>query len=281
MSIRIRETLRNFFEKREVPWEIFMILFSLIYVGIAFVIQLNRLPAEVIADLDTAAIAITIFFALEFITRFVIAPSKTEHLKGHWLDLVALLPFLRFFRVAGGMVHILRLARVARVFSSLDRLGIDVIEFLKLNNLQWMLVIPTTIMFASSFFLFLFEFPVNPEIRNYWDALYASLVTWTTPGYGDIAPVTTSGRVCGLILIVSGLVTWGVLVANLAAFLSTRNIRLTRNNRRNASDPAIAECQAKLNRINEMGSSELVSLRGSIDALIDSRIDARLFEEED
>ncbi len=184
-------------------------------------------------------------------------------MKGHWLDLIAILPVLRWFRVAGGLAHVLRFARV---FSSLDRLGIDIIDFLQLNGLQWMLLVTTMIMLASSFFLFLFEYPVNHAIRNYWDALYVSLVTWTTPGYGDIAPVTTSGRICGLILITSGLVTWGVLVANLAAFLSTRNIR------RNASDPAITECQAKLNRINEMGSLELVSLRGSVNALIDSKI---------
>jgi hypothetical protein len=74
--MKIKEPLRNFFIKHEVPWEIFMVLFSLIYVANAFVIQLNRLPSDIIANLDLAATAITVFFAAEFLTRFVIAPSK-------------------------------------------------------------------------------------------------------------------------------------------------------------------------------------------------------------
>lgn len=41
----------------------------------------------------------------------------------------------------------------------------------------------------------------SPEatIRNFWDALWYSLITMTTVGYGDLSPVTGAGRVIGII----------------------------------------------------------------------------------
>ena len=37
------------------------------------------------------------------------------------------------------------------------------------------------------------------SIRSIWDALWYSLITMTTVGYGDLAPVTGAGRVLGVI----------------------------------------------------------------------------------
>lgn len=132
--------------------------------------------------------------------------------------------------------------------------------------MQWMLLALTLIMLISSGLIFFFEQPVNEKIQTYWDALYASLVTWTTPGYGDIVPITVSGRVCGLVLIISGLLTWGLLIANLAAFLASQRTARCKN-------PAIAELQEKLSQIDQLSRQELVVLRGAVTALIDDKID--------
>jgi len=123
------------------------------------------------------------------------------------------------------------------------------------------------IMLASSGLLFYFERPVNDEIKTYWDALYASLVTWTTPGYGDILPVTTGGRISGLVLIISGLITWGLLIANLAAFLTSWRTQ------RQGKDPGIADLQSKPSQIDHLGEGELTCLRGALTALIDAIIE--------
>ena len=48
------------------------------------------------------------------------------------------------------------------------------------------------------------------SIRNIWDALWYSLITMTTVGYGDVSPVTPLGRVLGLIF---ALCSIGILTA--------------------------------------------------------------------
>ncbi len=39
----------------------------------------------------------------------------------------------------------------------------------------------------------------DATIRNFWDALWFSLITMTTVGYGDLSPVTGAGRIIGII----------------------------------------------------------------------------------
>ncbi len=50
----------------------------------------------------------------------------------------------------------------------------------------------------------------DATIRTFWDAIWFSLITMTTVGYGDLSPVTPLGRVLGLIF---ALCSIGILAA--------------------------------------------------------------------
>ena len=50
----------------------------------------------------------------------------------------------------------------------------------------------------------------DASIHNFWDAVWFSLITMTTVGYGDLSPVTPLGRVLGLIF---ALCSIGILTA--------------------------------------------------------------------
>ena len=54
-------------------------------------------------------------------------------------------------------------------------------------------------------------------IRNFWDALWYSVITLTTVGYGDLSPVTPMGRVLGILLALGSI---GVLSALITLILS-------------------------------------------------------------
>ncbi len=53
--------------------------------------------------------------------------------------------------------------------------------------------------------LYVLEEAQNPNIKNIFDAFYWSLITVSTVGYGDISPVTHTGRVISMMLIVVGI----------------------------------------------------------------------------
>ena len=266
--MKLRKLLVSFFDTYEVAWELFMVGLAIIFVIIGFLPDFFDFSDNGLAILDSIDLGITSFFILEFVTRISISSLRLRYLKEHWLDLVAILPMIRWLRAAR-LVRVLRLSRItrmARVIRSLDSLGFDIAQFSRLNGLQWMLLSLTVIMLASSGLLFYSERGVNEKINTYSDALYASLVTWMTPGYGDIAPVTTPGHIFGLVLILSGLITWGILIANLAAFLTARKAVQSK------VSPAIREIQEKLTQFDCLDESELIALRGALNALIGDKL---------
>lgn len=64
---------------------------------------------------------------------------------------------------------------------------------------------------------YLGEWGVNPAVRGFPDAIWWAFVTMTTVGYGDIVPVTGSGRLASIVLMLTG----GVLFLSFIALLSS------------------------------------------------------------
>jgi voltage-gated potassium channel len=61
--------------------------------------------------------------------------------------------------------------------------------------------------------------------RRYFDAVWWSVVTWATVGYGDTYPVTTAGRLFGILLIFASVAVTAVLSGTIASIFVDRKIR--------------------------------------------------------
>jgi len=59
--------------------------------------------------------------------------------------------------------------------------------------------------FIGGAVIYVFEAHANPKIENFFDAIYWSLITISTVGYGDITPVTEEGKVLTMVLIIIGI----------------------------------------------------------------------------
>jgi len=130
-------------------------------------------------------------------------------------DLVVVIITAPWFLIpgfGGSQVLVLaRLARVARlVFVSpgarragkrIGRVGVFAIGMLLFCS--WMAYVA--------------EHPANPEFATFGDALWWGIVTLTTVGYGDIVPITTTGRLAGIAIMFTGVAVLGVLAGSLAA----------------------------------------------------------------
>ena len=66
---------------------------------------------------------------------------------------------------------------------------------------------------GSSSVVWMHEHGVNPHINSLGDTLWWWFVTSTTVGYGDIAPVTTMGRLAGVVTIIIGIYCYTNFIA--------------------------------------------------------------------
>jgi voltage-gated potassium channel len=71
----------------------------------------------------------------------------------------------------------------------------------------------------SSFGILLFERETNQEFHSFGDAVWWTLVTAATVGYGDKVPVTTGGRLVGVLVMVFGVGLVGMVTGRIASWL--------------------------------------------------------------
>jgi voltage-gated potassium channel len=160
---------------------------------------------------------ICLVFIAEFGVRILKAEDRKGYLKTHWLEIPGMIPFT-LFKVSRTL-RILRLFRLVRVFSLMKRFSRLYQKRFVRNELQYASVIVITILLFSAYGIYLFEGRTNPEITSIGDAVWWSIVTVTTVGYGDKVPITPLGKVIGVILMFVGIGIIGVLSGTIASYL--------------------------------------------------------------
>lgn len=73
-----------------------------------------------------------------------------------------------------------------------------------------LVIVGNSIMLLTTALFYFLEADKNENVQNYLDALWWGVATITTVGYGDIIPVTTAGRVIGIVLMYTGTVLFVV-----------------------------------------------------------------------
>jgi hypothetical protein len=208
-------------DQREVnSYELFigaLSVISIINIVLALVLP-DPAVRNVIVIVDTGLCFV--FFA-DFLGRLRNAESKSGYFFRQlgWLDLLGSLPFpglriARVFRVA----RVIRLVRAVGMKTLInkvlhDRAGSALYTVLILCVL--------VIQYGSMFELIANRRSPNANITTASDAVWYTIVTITTVGYGDKYPVTNPGRIVGVLIMIVGVGLFGVLTGFLAnTFLS-------------------------------------------------------------
>lgn len=207
-------------ELKSTGYEIFIGILSLLSI-------LNLVLVLIIRDaaLDTVLGAMnglfSLVFLIDFTLRIVTAPSATAYFfrQFGWADLLASLPFAQ--------LKILRIFRLVRVYRLLRDVGPRAIGHALLKDragsaLYVLLLMGILVLqFGSLTMLFLEQDAQGANITTASDALWYTLVTISTVGYGDQYPVTALGRLCGTVIIVVGVGIFGTFTGYLATIFLT------------------------------------------------------------
>lgn len=152
-------------------------------------------------------VLIAIPLTLDFAARFWIARSKSAHLLqvttiADVLIIASLLLPLFFDNLA--FLRVLRAVRLLRSHHVMLDLKRDVPYVRRNEEVLHSLVNLAVFVFTVTALVYVLEDGINPQISSYLDALYFTVATLTTTGFGDITLQDRSGRLLSIIIMVVG-----------------------------------------------------------------------------
>uniref|UniRef100_A0A8C4U2C9 BTB domain-containing protein n=1 Tax=Falco tinnunculus TaxID=100819 RepID=A0A8C4U2C9_FALTI len=182
------------------------------------------------------------WFSLELLVRLLASPSKAAFFRNamNLIDLVAIAPYfialgteLAQQRGIGqpamslAILRVIRLVRVFRVFklsrhsTGLQILGQTLRASMRELGLLIFFLLIGIVLFSSAVYFAEAEDP-STSFTSIPQAFWWAVVTMTTVGYGDMAPVTVGGKLVGSLCAIAGVLTISlpvpVIVSNFSYF---------------------------------------------------------------
>ncbi len=204
-------------ELKDVTYEIFIGILSLL--SIVNIVLYYLIPSDdvsaVIAIMDGM---LSLVFLSDFTFRLLTAESKQYYFfrQFGWADLLASLPFpqlklLRLFRVV-------RAGRMLRAYGPVGIFKEFVSNRASSTLLSLLLLVFLLLEFGSMTVLAVEQYAPDANIVSGGDAVWYTFVTITTVGYGDLFPVTSGGRIFGMLIMAIGVGVFGTLTGYLSNF---------------------------------------------------------------
>jgi voltage-gated potassium channel len=203
----VRERYLALIARHEAAWELTFAALAIVFVIVGFAEETNLTVA--------VELVLTAIFVAEFGSRFAASFDRAAYLRGHWIDLLALIPTTRGAR----LLRLLRLLRLVRAFAGIARALMTVERMARHRGLVWLFVTWAAVMVLCSLGLYAAENGVNEAVESPLDALWWGISTMTTVGYGDVTPVTPEGRVAATVLMVLGIGLFSAVTATVTSFL--------------------------------------------------------------
>ena len=233
-------------------YELFILAITLIALALWFVSLLSFIDSQTRSISSTLGLGISLVFLGDFVFCLFRAESKRRYLlRRGWMDLLGSVPTLPLLRP-------LRLARAIQISQKISRAGRSgVLSLLRTNvptAIFWTTMLLTVLLLISTSLLVLqVEMQAaDATITTGGDALWWAISTVATVGFGDVVPVTASGRGLGVILMTMGVLFVSVLISYITTALFI--MRRRDEARRNESDMPILR---RLDRLEQ----ELVEIK--------------------
>lgn len=219
---------------------LWLIIISLIVVALESVESYRKDYGEIFYWVE---LVVTVLFTMEYVLRIVIVEKPWKYMTSFFgiIDLLSIIPFYIGLFYTGAhsliVVRTLRLLRVFRVLKLRSFVGEGQVILTALAKSRqkitvFLLAVISIAMIAGTL-MYLVEAD-NPGFSSIPKSIYWAIVTMTTVGYGDVAPMTPFGQFAATIIMLSGyciiavptgIVGAEIANANAAARINTKHCR--------------------------------------------------------
>ena len=203
------------------PYELFILglcIFALVSMAVGTFLPIDD---DSRAILDWADTGVCLLFFLDFLISLWRAEKRWRYFfTWGWIDLLSSIPTIDVLRW-GRVGRILRVFRLLRGVRATRLLAGFILGRRRESAFLAAMLVSILLVTFSSVAILQFEVESDSNIKGPGDAIWWSLVTLTTVGYGDRFPVTAEGRMIGALLMVAGVGLFGTMSGFVASwFLS-------------------------------------------------------------
>ena len=192
-------------------------------------------PGEVSMTLRVVDYVIWALFVVDYLSRLYLARRRWHFVRTHPLDLlVVVIPTARPLKLARfgvvlGLLH-KRSRHTTHVKVALYMIGTAVV----------LLVVAAAAMYDAE------RDAPGATIRSFGDALWWAATTVSTVGYGDMVPVSATGRLIAVGLMIVGIAVLGVVTASVAAWFvgQLRDVRDSERRKESTLNEVMDELRA-------------------------------------
>lgn len=158
---------------------------------------------------------ILVIFAIDYFCRLFMANDKKKFIKNNIFDLLSIIPASGIFTVfrinrVGRLFRIFKLLRIVRLVGLVGRLE----SFLRINGLIYYLYVSLAVLIITAS-LFCISEKVSFDTALWW-----SITTATTVGYGDVSPATGVGKIAAVVDMLIGIGLIGMLTISITGFFT-------------------------------------------------------------
>jgi voltage-gated potassium channel len=207
--------------ERPGPYQLFMLvlcILALLSLGVSLTMPLEPSSRAV---LEYADIVVCALFFGDFLHSLYYAPNRMAYFfKWGWIDLLSSIPAVGPLRL-GRFVRVVRVLRVIRAIRSARAIAVLLLAKREQSAVLAALLLGLLLVACASIAILQFETVPGANIRTAGDALWWSMTTMSTVGYGDRYPVTTGGRIVAVFLMAGGVGIFGTLSGLVASWFLT------------------------------------------------------------
>ncbi len=192
--------------------DVVILVLSVYVLGVLIYYTFFHIPTEIQKIVGYFDNFICVVFLFEFVYKYIKSENKLTYLKWGWIDLLSSIPTLDMFR-GGRVIRLIRIIRIIRVVKSVKSFLSQVYSNKVEGTVKSVFLIAFLLLITSSISILIVETDLNSNIKSAEDAIWWSITTITTVGYGDKYPVTTEGRIIATILMIYGVGIFGTISA--------------------------------------------------------------------
>jgi voltage-gated potassium channel len=240
-----------------------VILLSVTEIILESVDSIGSVYGAQLAMFETFAVA---FFTLEFLLR--LWSNGSRHSDSDWkgrkdyifrfhglVDIISILPFYLQVLFPGADMRVLRLLRLTRLLklshysTAIEDLASAI--YAERRSFGAVVYLLSIAIVASSTLMYYAEAAVQPEkLASIPHAIYWSVITLTTVGYGDISPITPVGKAIAIVTAFLGIATLaifsGIVATSFANQLARKKVLYEQQLRDALSDGFVEEREKQL-----------------------------------